>query len=119
KFDLSLGADEGIAVTRKLNNRVTEDTGVVSEGKRITYDIAISVQNNKRTTETITVHDQVPLSRHEKIVVKILAPDERQLKPDGEGVLKWTFDLKPGEKRDLALKFSIEHPNDLIVAGLE
>ena len=119
KFDLALGVDEGISVKRKLNNRFTEDTGVVNKSKRITYDITITVQNNKRTAETIVVHDQLPVSRHEKIIVKQITPDERQLKPDSEGVLKWTFELKPGEKRDLPLKFSVEHPNDLPVIGLE
>ncbi|HYD83818.1 MAG TPA: DUF4139 domain-containing protein, partial [Opitutus sp.] len=93
--------------------------GVVSKGKRITYDITLTVENHKRTAETIVVQDQIPVSRHEKIIVKQLAPDERQLKPDTEGVIKWGLELKPGEKRDLPLKFSIEHPADLAVSGLE
>ena len=29
------------------------------------------------------------------------------------------LDLKPGEKRDIPLKFSIEHPADLPVTGVE
>lgn len=119
QFDLALGADEGISVKRTLNNRFTEDTGVVSKSKRITYDITITVQNNKRTPAKVVVRDQLPLSRHEKIVVKQLAPDDRQLKPDAEGVLQWTLDLKPGEKRDLPLRFSVEHPADFNVIGLE
>ncbi len=119
QFDLSLGADEGISVKRTLNNRLTEDTGVVSKSKRITYDLTLTVQNNKRTPAKIVVRDQLPVSRHEKIVVKQLAPDERQLKPNAEGVLQWTLDLKPGEKRELPLRFSVEHPADFIVEGLE
>lgn len=119
KFDLALGADEGISVKRTLNNRFTEDTGLVTKSKRITYDFTLTVQNNKKTAETIVLTDQLPVSRHEKIVVKQLAPDERQLKPDSEGLLKWTFELKPGEKREIPLKFSVEHPNDLPVVGLE
>lgn len=118
-FDLALGADDGIAVKRKLVNRVTEDTGLVTKGKRLTYDIALSVQNNKRTAVRLVLVDQLPVSRHEKIVVKVTAPDERELKPDADGTLKWTLDLKPGEKRELPLKFSVEYPNDLPVVGLE
>jgi len=119
QFDLALGADEGIGVKRTLNNRLTEDTGVVSKGKRITYDVTLTVQNNKRTPAKIIVRDQLPISRHEKIVVKQLAPDERQVKPNAEGVLQWMLDLKPGEKRELPLRFSVEHPADFIVDGLE
>lgn len=119
KFDLALGVDEGIAITRKLNNRFTEDTGLVTKSKRVTYDVTLTLQNNKKTAETIVVQDQVPVSRHEKIVVNVIAPAAKDVKPDAEGVLKWTLSLKPGEKRELPLKVSVEHPADLPVSGLE
>ena len=48
-----------------------------------------------------------------------LAPDPKDLKPDAEGLLKWTLDLKPGEKREITLKFSIDHPADINVSGLQ
>lgn len=41
------------------------------------------------------------------------------MKPTAEGALKWTLDLKPAEKRELTVKFSIDYPNDVQVAGLE
>lgn len=119
KFDLALGADEGISVKHKRVQRFTENTGFTSSGRRITYEYLLTIQNNKRTAERVVVSDQLPLSRHEKIVVKQLAPAEREQKPDNEGKLKWTLDLKPGEKRDLVVKFSVEHPADLDVTGLE
>ena len=119
KFDLALGADEGISVKHKRVNKFTEDTGLTNSGKRITYEYLITVQNNKRTTERVIVADQVPLSRNEKIVVKQLAPAPGELKPTDEGSLKWTLDLKPGEKRELTVKFAIEYPNDVQVTGLE
>ncbi|HVU22936.1 MAG TPA: mucoidy inhibitor MuiA family protein [Opitutus sp.] len=117
KFDLALGPDDGIAVKRKLNNRFTEDTGLVTKGTRITYDYTITVQNNRRTAGKIVVTDQMPVSRHEKITVKLLASADA--KPEADGTLTWSLDLKPGEKRELPLKFSIEYPNDLPGAGLE
>jgi uncharacterized cupredoxin-like copper-binding protein len=46
-------------------------------------------------------------------------PTERELKADNEGLLKWTLDLKPGEKRELTVKFTVEHPNELNVTGIE
>ncbi len=118
KFDLALGADEGIAIKRKLNNRFTEDTGLVNKGKRVTYDYTLIVQNNKKTEEKIVMVDQMPVSRNEKIVVKAVSPGEKELKPEADGTLRWTLVLKPGEKRELPLKFSIEYPNDLPVAGV-
>ncbi len=119
KFDLALGADEGISVKHKRVNRFTEDTGLTNSGKRITYEYLITIQNNKRTTERVIVADQIPLSRNEKVVVKQLAPATGELKPTDEGTLKWTLDLKPGEKRELPVKFTIEYPNDVNVTGLD
>lgn len=119
RFDLALGADEGISVKHKRLQRFVEQTGLVNSGTRLTYEFLITIQNNKRTAERVVVTDQVPLSRHEKVTVKQLVPTPTELKPDNEGLLKWTLDLKPGEKRELTVKFSVEHPNDLHVTGLE
>ena len=119
KFDLALGADEGISVKHKRVQKFTEDTGLTNSGKRITYEYLLTIQNNKKTAEQVVVTDQVPRSRNEKIVVKLLAPDAKEVKPTDEGLLKWTLDLKPGEKRELTVKFAVEYANDVNVAGLE
>jgi uncharacterized protein (TIGR02231 family) len=119
KFDLALGADEGISVKHKRVARFAEDTGLTNSGKRITYEYLITIQNNKRTAERVIVADQVPLSRNEKIVVKLLSPDAKDVKPTDEGTLKWSLDLKPGEKRELTVKFTVEYANEVNVTGLE
>jgi len=119
KFDLALGADEGISVKHKRVKRFAEDTGLTNSGKRVTYEYLLTLQNNKKTAARVIVADQIPVSRNEKIVVKQLAPDAKEIKPTPEGALKWTLDLKPAEKRELTVKFSIDHPNDVQVTGLE
>ena len=119
KFDLALGADEGISVKHKRVQRFTEDTGLTKSGKRYTYEYLVTIQNNKKAAARVVVSDHVPVSRHERIVVKVVTPPEREQKPTAEGALKWTLDLKPGEKRELTLKFSVEHPNEMQVSGLE
>jgi uncharacterized protein (TIGR02231 family) len=119
KFDLALGADEGISVKHKRVQKFTEDTGLTNSGKRITYEYLLTIQNNKKTAERVIVADQVPLSRNEKIGVKLLSPDAKEAKPTDEGTLKWTLDLKPGEKRELTVKFAVEFDNSVNVAGLE
>ena len=119
KFDLALGADEGISVKHKRVSKFAEDTGLTNSGKRITYEYLITIQNNKRTAERVIVADQLPISRNEKVVVRQVTPSAGELKPTDEGSLKWTLDLKPSEKRELPVKFTIEYPNDVTVTGLE
>lgn len=119
KFDLALGVDEGIAVKHKRVQRFSEDIGLTSRGRRVTYEYLVTIQNNKKSAARVVVADHVPVSRNEKVVVKVLAPAEKELKPASDGALKWTLDLKPGDKREIALKFSVEHPGEVQVAGLE
>jgi len=119
KFDLALGADEGIAVKHKRVQRFSEDIGLTSRGRRVTYEYLVTIQNNKKSAARVVVADHVPVSRNEKVVVKVTAPAEKEMKPTNDGALKWTLDLKPGDTREITLKFSVEHPGEVQVAGLE
>lgn len=128
KFSLSLGADEGISIKRKLVNRFSEDTGLTNRGRRVTYEYLITVINNKRTAERVVFKETIPISRYEKIVVNQLIPSDREIgtadKPkevnrEADGKLAWRLDLKAGEKREIRLKFNVEHPADVLVSGLD
>jgi uncharacterized protein (TIGR02231 family) len=128
KFELALGADEGIAIKRKLVNRFAEDTGITSKYRRVTYEFLVTVTNNKKTAEKVVFKDAVPVSRDEKIEVKLLTPAERDLgtkeapkeiSREEDGKLVWRLNLKPGEKRELPLKFSVEYPGGTPVTGVE
>ena len=70
----------------------------------------------------------VPVSRDEKIEVKLLMPAERDLgtkvapkeiSREEDGKLVWRLNLKPGEKRELPLKFSVEYPGGTPVTGVD
>jgi uncharacterized protein (TIGR02231 family) len=128
KFDLSLGVDDGITVKRRVVNRFSEDTGFTNKSRRVTYEILVSLTNNKTTAERVVFKEPTPLSRDEKIVVKLLTPQEKEIGSltspkeiarEEDGKLVWRVNLKPGEKREFSLKLSIEHPGDVAVTGLE
>lgn len=119
KFDLALGADEGIDVKYERLKRYAEETGMFSKDNRVSYEYRITIENKKRMAVRVLVCDQVPVSRNEKIVVKVQAPPEKEAKPDAGGELKWTLDLRPGEKRELTVKFTVDYPKDVEVTGLE
>jgi uncharacterized protein (TIGR02231 family) len=128
KFELQLGADDGIAIKRKLVNRFAENTGLTNKGRRVTYDILITITNNKKTAERVVFKEPLPVSRNEKIEVNLITPAEKdvgtkeqpkEVTREEDGRLVWRLDLKPGEKREVPVKFNIEHPGDLNVTGLE
>ena len=118
KMELALGADDGISIKRQLVNRFTESTGFSGNGKRVTYEYKITVKNNKATKEQVTFKDRLPISRNEKIEVKLLSPAERDIKREDDGVLVWNWEMEPCKSRDAVLKFSVDYPGDIDVAGL-
>ena len=128
KFELALGADESIAIKRKLVNRFAEDTGLTSKGRRVTYEFLTTITNNKKTVERVVFKDLLPISRNEKIVVKLIGPDPKDVgtkdKPkevtlEEDGKMVWRLDVKPGEKREVQFKFSVDYPGDITPTGLE
>ncbi|HEX9782114.1 MAG TPA: mucoidy inhibitor MuiA family protein [Opitutaceae bacterium] len=119
KFDLDLGVDSSISVERKLVNRMQENTGIITRNKRIIYDWLIAIQNNSQAAQKLVVQDQLPISQHEKINVKLLAPPTTEIQKDEDGLITWKLDLQPAEKRELPLKISIEYPTDFPISGVE
>jgi uncharacterized protein (TIGR02231 family) len=128
KFELALGVDDGISVKRRVINRFTEDTGLTNKSRRVTYEILVALTNNKSTAERVVFKEPTPISRDEKVVVKILTPQEKEIGSltnpkevtrEEDGKMVWRVNLKPGEKREFSLKLSVEHPGDVSVTGLE
>ncbi|OAM89496.1 hypothetical protein AW736_12950 [Termitidicoccus mucosus] len=129
KFELSLGADEGVAVKRRVVNRFTENTGLTGKGRRVTCEFLVTITNNKKTAERVVFKEALPLSRNEKIVVNLLAPSSKEVgtpeKPgrevtlEEENKLVWRLDLKPGETREITYKYNVEYPGDLQITGLD
>ena len=128
KFELALGVDDGISVKRRLVNRFTEDAGLTNKARRVTYEILVTLTNNKTTQERVVFKEPTPVSRDEKIVVKLLTPQEKEvgslanpkeITREEDGKLVWRVNLKAGEKREFSLKVSVEHPGEIAVTGLD
>lgn len=118
-FQLSLGIDEAIKVERKLIKKFTESKGVFGGKRKITYEYEIHLTNNRPTVEEIRVSDQLPISRNEKIKIRLLAPDEKQVKLDKLNRITWLLHLQPNETKILPFKYQIEFPKSTTVYGLE
>jgi hypothetical protein len=128
KFELALGVDDGISVKRRVVNRFTEETGLTNKSHRVTYEVLVTLTNNKLTPERVVFKEPTPISRDEKIVIKLLTPQEKEMGTlsnpkevtrEEDGKIVWRVNLRSGEKREFTLKLSIEHPGDIRVAGVE
>ncbi len=119
KFEAFLGVDDGIKIERKIVNKLTESSGFFSKTKRTTYDVLIKVENLKKTSETVIVRDNIPISRNEQIKVELELPKQSDLQSDADGMLIWNLALKASEKKEVRLKFSVEYPTDMTISALE
>ena len=129
KFQLALGADEGVAIKRRVVNRFAENTGLTGSGRRVTYEHLLTITNNKKYTVHMVFTEALPISKNEKITVNLLTPAPREVgtpgKPgrevtrEADNLLWWRIDMKPGEKREIPFKFNIEYPGDAQVSGVD
>jgi hypothetical protein len=105
---LSLGQDKGVSIKRELQKQFTTKQFFGSK-KEETRSWLISIKNNKQQSINISLSDQIPVSTLEEIEVDAINISNG--KPDSEtGIIKWEFQLKPAEKKDIDLKYSVRYP---------
>jgi len=117
EIELALGADERLRVERKLAAREVDKT-FLGDRRRIRYAYIIEVENLRDAPQTVLVRDQLPVSRHEQIKVRL---DSAEPKPDKHtdlNQLEWKLILDPRAKQTVRFAFSVEAPRAMDVVGL-
>ena len=120
KFNVSLGVDPGIKVTRQKVKDLTEGSKKIKR----TYAYKITIKNLKKDAAVITISEQYPVSKNDKIKVKLVSPDfddekeEYGIKQKPNGIIEWKMKLSPQESKDMMLEYQVEYPNDSGISGL-
>jgi hypothetical protein len=105
---ISLGKDKGVSIKRDIQKQFTTRQ-FLGNKKEETKSWLISIKNNKQQDINISMSDQIPVSTLEEIEVNPLNISNGKL--DSEtGIVKWEFQLKPTEKKDIDLKYSVKYP---------
>lgn len=118
-----LGVDGAIKVERKLLRKHQQEEGMFDKKTKVVYEYLTEITNNKKSEEELVVWDQVPVSSHQDIVVKLEEPlyngDSATLKKNEMNFLEWFYKVKAGEKIRLPMVYSVEYPRGKQVTGLE
>ncbi|MEC4806136.1 MAG: mucoidy inhibitor MuiA family protein [Jaaginema sp. PMC 1079.18] len=117
ELTLNLGIDEGIQLERELIERQV-DKKIIGGQRRITFAYKLTVTNLKDTAVNLILQEQLPVSRNEKLKVKLTQINPK-IEPEKLGILKWNLTLNPQEKRHIGYQFVVEHPPEQNVIGLE
>jgi uncharacterized protein (TIGR02231 family) len=117
EIELYLGVDDRIKVERELKRREV-DKRLIGGKRRIQYGYEIRLENLLPVLAQVTLRDQIPVSRHEDIKVRLENSDPSPKEQTELNGLEWVFALSPGEKRAVRFDFGVEHLQGMEVAGL-
>ena len=79
--------------------------------KKTEYEYEITVSSRKDKTISVTVCDQLPISDEKTIVIEPLELSGAE-REEEKGFLRWTFDLAPGETKNVKLAWTVAWPKD-------
>jgi uncharacterized protein (TIGR02231 family) len=118
EMNFLLGNSPSLAIERELIEDLTESTGFGGRKTKRTFEYRFEIENHDDESTTLVLRDQLPLSNHEDIVVKLLKPSENSVEIDELGTVLWRLELQPREKRVVPLRYTVEYPADWELSGL-
>lgn len=117
EFKLNLGIDEGLKIERELVERQVEKK-LMSNQRRITYSYRLIITNLLNFEANFKLIEQLPVSRNEQIKVRLIRSNP-QIQLGEMGILEWLLTLASQERREIYYQFTVEHPPELTVVGLD
>jgi len=117
EIDLYLGVDDRVVVRRELKKRLV-DKALIGGKRRIHYAFQIELENHTGRDISLTLKDQIPVSRHEDLKVKLNSVEPKPATQDELNILEWGLSLAPEGKTVVRYDFDVEHPVEMNVGGL-
>jgi len=113
---LSLGRDQNISISREVLKDFSEDKFLSSNVER-TFAFDIKIKNNKKAAVKIIIEDQIPISKNEDIVVKLI-DSSGAVYDQSSGKLKWMAEIEAGKSISKKMVYSVKFPGDKQIQGL-
>ena len=107
-LDVSLGRDQDIVITRKLEKDFSERQ-TLGLKRKVSKSWKISIRNTKNAAVTILLEDQYPISSDKDIEIEMLEHSGATYE-EKTGKVRWKITLAPKETRELYLKYSVKYP---------
>ena len=109
-LEISLGRDKKVSVNReKVKDFTTKQ--FIGNKKEETRSWKTIIKNNKSQAINMIILDQIPVSTNSDIEVNVQNTTGAKLDVE-TGEIKWEFGLKPNEKMEFELKYSVKYPKN-------
>jgi uncharacterized protein (TIGR02231 family) len=120
KHKFSFGIDDKVRVTYRLVEGERSREGLINKDRRQERLFRTEVTNHHAMAIGITVLDQMPVPRDERIEVELLKESSKPTEKDVEerkGVLAWSYEYAPGEERAVVFGYAVTYPEGETVPG--
>ncbi|MDX2226590.1 MAG: mucoidy inhibitor MuiA family protein [Verrucomicrobiae bacterium] len=118
-FPLFLGSDDSFKISRMETQKSDEEKGFLEKSRLRTRHYEITVTNFKKTAQSVTVYDQIPVSLSDKVKVKLISPSLKEKEFDPHtGRITWQIKMVPKETIKIKFGFTVESDPKTEVAGL-
>lgn len=115
QLDLGFGADDRIKIERNPVKKRENDPSWYTSSKFQMSDFRTVVTNLHARPMRVTIVDRIPVSENTAIVVEQLRettpPTEKQV-GDKRGVMAWSWDMQPNEKKEVRVAYRMKWPAD-------
>ena len=115
QLDIGFGADDRIKIERAPVKKRENDPAWYTSSKFQMSDFRTVITNLHARPMRVTIHDRIPVSENTAIVVEQLrettAPTEKQV-GDKRGVMAWSWDMQPNEKKEVRVAYRMKWPAD-------
>ncbi len=111
-FSVFLGVHDRVKLERTLDKK----TSVLHRsGKRTEMQLSFLVTAENLSNEAVTVDlsERIPVAQTEEIEVDDIETPHK-VKPDGQGVVRWTETLAPHQKVAFRIHYTLQYPSDFV-----
>ncbi len=125
KEEIILGMESRIVARKELVKKYEEQAGILGGKRRLIYRYKLTVENRLPRGIEVSVYDALPISRNEKIDVKVEGLSHQFLKDEefekstryAQGIRKWKLGMAAGAKTEIMYDAIISFDKDLSISG--
>ena len=110
----SIGQDHNTKVVRKVLRSTPDKGGVLAKEIVETVTITLTVKNTRNEAISISLKDQVPVSRNTEIKVSDVQT-AGGVYNENTGLIRWILQLEPRQEKTITFSYTVRYPKDKIV----
>jgi uncharacterized protein (TIGR02231 family) len=109
-FELTLSVNDNIRVSRVLDEKGEQTSGILGGSLKTNFSFIIKVENYTGKDIVMNIFDQIPVSETDEIEVTKVAFSLKPLKQGKNGIVQWQLNMKPKESVTINFSFTVNVP---------